>query len=74
MPLTGELLDRLTHRVHIIEANGENRKGAEGSRATFGLDGIRVYSRALPPEDVLSLTAKAGRPAGQRLPRHHDEF
>ena len=30
--LTGALLDRLTHRVHIIEANGESYRLAESRR------------------------------------------
>ena len=31
--LTGALLDRLTHRVHILEANGESYRLKEESKA-----------------------------------------
>ena len=34
--LTGALLDRLTHRVHIIEANGESYRLAESKRRIRG--------------------------------------
>jgi DNA replication protein DnaC len=30
--LTGALLDRLTHRIHIIEANGESYRLREAKR------------------------------------------
>ncbi len=30
--MTGAMLDRLTHRVHIIEANGESYRLAESRR------------------------------------------
>ena len=32
--LTGALLDRLTHRVHIIEANGESYRLRDAKRRT----------------------------------------
>jgi DNA replication protein DnaC len=34
--LTGALLDRLTHRVHIIEANGESYRLQESKRRIRG--------------------------------------
>ena len=32
--LTGALLDRLTHRVHIVEANGESYRLKEAKKRT----------------------------------------
>ena len=34
--LTGALLDRLTHRVHIIEANGQSYRLGEAKRRLKG--------------------------------------
>jgi DNA replication protein DnaC len=34
--LTGALLDRLTHRVHIVEANGESYRLRESKRRQRG--------------------------------------
>ncbi len=37
-PLTGALLDRLTHRVHILEANGQSCRFRESKRRLQGRD------------------------------------
>ncbi|GAF98625.1 unnamed protein product, partial [marine sediment metagenome] len=44
--LTGALLDRLTHRVHIIEANGESYRLQESKRRLRG----KRNSDAKPPD------------------------
>jgi len=36
--LTGALLDRLTHRVHIVEANGESYRLRQGKRKIKGIE------------------------------------
>ena len=50
--LTGALLDRLTHHVHILEMNGESfwlKQSKTKSQKTIRLSGIRLTPRAHRP-------------------------
>ena len=42
--LTGALLDRLTHRVHILEANGESYRLKEAKERRKGKNPVRQSS------------------------------
>src|SRR3954452_24563316 len=74
--LTGALLDRLTHRVHIVEANGESYRLRESKRrqrgrpsrgargGCRGVDARRVagYSRGSVPQYLPAPAALLDRP------------
>ncbi len=50
--LTGALLDRLTHRIHVLEANGESYRLRESKdrqkQGSSGKRTLRVQTQALP--------------------------
>lgn len=46
--LTGALLDRLTHRVHIIEANGENYRLKSAQKSNQKKNGEGPENRPPP--------------------------
>ena len=60
--LTGALLDRLTHRVHILEMNGESYRLRESRRAislsTTDSDNTRNCSSVSVQRDQLQRTNK----------------
>jgi hypothetical protein len=58
--LTGALLDRLTHHVHILEMDGDSYRLKQSKRRSRGI--------CDPGRDTPSLTQYPARPPQRRLP------
>ena len=54
--LTGAVLDRLTHRCHILEASGESYRLKDARRRSSGKKGVEIAAK--PPEKDQSAPAQ----------------